>query len=206
MLGHEFVGLVDAVHDAAAERWGGQRVVGEINVVPDPDAPLYGIEAAEADPTLVRNHAPDRTCLGIVGKDGAHAEYLTLPLRNLLAVPDGVSDSAAVFCEPLAAACRIVEQGLVGESDRVAIVGDGKLGLLIAEVLGRQPLRQPPTLFGRHERKMALVSELCTKRTVPQEGADGVADDFDVVVESSGSVDGKRAAPTHPVFIPQRLS
>ena len=139
MLGHEFVGLVDAVHDAAAERWVGQRVVGEINVVPDPDAPLYGIEAAEADPTLVRNHAPDRTCLGIVGKDGAHAEYLTLPLRNLLAVPDGVSDSAAVFCEPLAAACRIVEQGLAGKRDRVAIVGDGKLGLLIAEVLDDAP-------------------------------------------------------------------
>ena len=102
-----------------AEQWIGKRVVGEINIVHDAQLPLYGIPAADAPTDLVRNHSPTRTCLGIVGKDGTHAEYITLPLVNLLPVPDTVSDSSAVFCEPLAAACRIVEQGLVSRADRV---------------------------------------------------------------------------------------
>ena len=102
-----------------AKQWIGQRVVGEINIVHDAQLPMYGIPAADAPKDLVRNHSPTRKCLGIVGKDGTHAEYITLPLVNLLPVPDTVSDSSAVFCEPLAAACRIVEQGLVSRADRV---------------------------------------------------------------------------------------
>jgi len=143
VLGHEFVGVVEDVHsetENARSVWVGQRVVGEINIVHDPELPLYGIRAEDAAEDLKRNHSPTRTCLGIVGKDGTHAEFITLPLLNLLPVPDSVSDQEAVFCEPLAAACRIVEQGLLSRADRVAIVGDGKLGLLIAEVLGRQDL------------------------------------------------------------------
>ena len=99
-------------------------MVGEINVVHDTDIPLYGIPAASATDDLRRNHSPTRTCLGIVGKDGTHAEYITLPLVNLLAVPQDVSDRAAVFCEPLAAACRIVEQGLLGRSGEFCTQND----------------------------------------------------------------------------------
>ena len=101
----------------------------------DPEQPLYGIAAADAADDLKRNHSPTRTCLGIVGKDGTHAEFITLPLVNLLPVPDTVSDRSAVFCEPLAAACRIVEQGLVSHADRVVrrctvscVVGEAEAG------------------------------------------------------------------------------
>jgi hypothetical protein len=126
-----------------AKQWIGQRVVGEINIVHDAQLPLYGISAAAAPKDLVRNHSPTRTCLGIVGKDGTHAEYITLPLVNLLPVPDTVNDSSAVFCEPLAAACRIVEQGLISCADRVvsALASSMSLGRRLIE-FELHPLRQ----------------------------------------------------------------
>jgi threonine dehydrogenase-like Zn-dependent dehydrogenase len=198
VLGHEFVGVVEAVaeprHGAA---WVGRRVVGEINVA-GPAGEFYGLEGAAVSADLRRNHDPRRTCLGIVGKDGAHAEYLTLPLANLFAVPDGVSDAAATFCEPVAAACRIVEQGLIAPGDRVAIVGDGKLGLLIAEVLGRQGLARKPTVFGRHGRKLGLLVGLC-ETVATADAPNALAEresSFDVVVEASGSPDGLASATT----------
>ena len=79
-----------------------------------------------------RNHCPNRTVLGIMNKDGTMAEFLTLPVRNLHVVPDSVTDEEAVFTEPLAAACRVVEQGLVQQNDKVAVLGDGKLGLMVS--------------------------------------------------------------------------
>src|SRR6185503_10695548 len=106
-LGHEFVGVVED-----------QRVVGEINAGCGTCALCRA-----GDP----RHCPQRTVLGIVGRDGAHAEFLKLPLENLLPVPDDISDERAVFTEPLAAACGILERASITEDTRVAVIGDGKL-------------------------------------------------------------------------------
>jgi alcohol dehydrogenase len=146
VLGHEFVGTVVECADAA---WLGQRVVGEINA------------ACRSCPACLRGdapHCPYRTTLGIDRRDGAMAERFSLPISCLHAVPERVPDSAAVFAEPLAAAVEILEQSHLRPTERVAVVGDGKLGLLIAQVL-----RLPGcdvTLVGRHPERWALLNEL----------------------------------------------
>src|SRR5688572_108854 len=122
-IGHEFVGIVEAAPENTLV---GQRVVGEIN------AGCGECELCRAgDP----RNCPKRTVLGIVGRDGAHAEFLKLPLANLLPVPDEIPDERAVFTEPLAAAYGILERVSITEETRVAVIGDGKLGLLCAQVL-----------------------------------------------------------------------
>ncbi|KAF6262538.1 GroES-like protein [Scenedesmus sp. NREL 46B-D3] len=137
-LGHEFVGSVEAC--SSRPELVGQRVVGEIN--------CNDVGYSCADAVHQRNHAPGRSVLGIINRDGCMAQWLVLPARNLLVVPASLGDELAVFCEPLAAACRILEQGLLLEdsSQRVAVVGDGRLGLLIAQVLA---LRAPAGACGR---------------------------------------------------------
>ncbi|KAF8073035.1 neoA [Scenedesmus sp. PABB004] len=185
VLGHEFVGIV--VECASRPGLVGQRVVGEIN--------CNDGGFACADAVFTRNHAPGRSVLGIIGRHGCLAEFCTLPARNLLVVPDCLSDAEAAFCEPLAAACRIVEQGLLLEQGRVAVLGDGRLGLLIAAVLAdRAPGRV--THFGRHADKLALVPGTAA-RVVVGEGAGALeehAGGFELVVEASGSAAGVRAA------------
>ena len=123
VLGHEFVGVVEAAPDP---HWIGRRVVGEIN------CPCGACDTCAANRAP---HCPNRTVLGIQGRDGAFAEHLTLPLGNVLAVPDGVSDECAVFVEPLAAACEILEQVHVRPSARIVVLGTGRLGQLCARVL-----------------------------------------------------------------------
>ena len=143
VLGHEFVGIVEAVYDPATDgHWIGQRVCGDINVgcaACDVCVDTKQLHATGACPQMSRNHCPQRTVLGILQRHGTMAQYLTLPTRNLHRVPAHVPDAVAVFAEPLAAACRIPEQGLIRYNrnvpDKVAILGDGKLGLMIAEVL-----------------------------------------------------------------------
>jgi threonine dehydrogenase-like Zn-dependent dehydrogenase len=125
VLGHEFVGVVEESPDPS---WVGRRVVGEINITCGKcDMCRRGM------PTHCRN----RTVLGILGKDGSFADYVTLPLRNLHAVPDSIPDEVAAFTEPLAAALEILEQVNVAPGERVVVVGAGKLGLLIAQVLAK---------------------------------------------------------------------
>ena len=152
---------------------------------------------------MSRNHCPNRTVIGILNQNGTFAEYMSVPLMNLHIVPSSIPDEIAVFSEPLAAACRVVEQGLInfryrgGSSvrggDRVAILGDGKLGLCIAEILGREYLQSvamneqqqqkqdengeiklglaphPPRLFGKHLHKLELVAESGVERHLVQE-------------------------------------
>ncbi|MFQ5680129.1 MAG: alcohol dehydrogenase catalytic domain-containing protein [Gemmatimonadota bacterium] len=140
--------------DAAASATGpavqpdlvGRRVVGEINAVCHACRHCH-----EGRPT----HCERRTVLGIVGRNGAFAEYLTLPVENLHPVPDDLPDEIAVFTEPLAAALEILEQARVGPEDRVLVVGDGKLGQLVARVLARTGCEL--RVVGRHERKLALL-------------------------------------------------
>mmetsp|Transcript_21704 Transcript_21704/g.67977 ORF Transcript_21704/g.67977 Transcript_21704/m.67977 type:complete len:348 (-) Transcript_21704:6-1049(-) len=180
IVGHEFVGVCEEA-PAGYEALAKKRVVGEINLA------CRDCETCAGGGARGRNHCPRRSVLGILGKDGSYAEWLTLPAANLHVVPDGVSTENAAFAEPLAAAFRVVEQGIVGESDRVAVVGDGKLGLLIAEVLGR---RAPATaLFGRHPDKMALVSAPVEK-ALAADALPTRAATFDVVVDATGSPSG----------------
>ena len=175
-IGHEFVGVVEKAKDA--KHLIGKRVVGEINA---------GCGVCELCRKGDSRHCPNRTVLGIVGRDGTHAEFLTLPSRNLFEVPSGVSDEQAVFTEPLAAAFGITEQVEILSETRVAIIGDGKLGNLCAQSLALKS--QSVFLIGKHKEKLSLA----TKRNIEGvllEDAKRLSKDFDVVVEASGSESG----------------
>src|SRR5437868_381944 len=144
-LGHEFVGIVEDSPDASQI---GQRVVGEINA---------GCGACELCRAGDARHCANRTVLGIHHRDGAFAEYLSLPPRNLLMVPDAVSDRQAVFTEPLAAACEILDQVEINLPHRVAVIGDGKLGQLIARVLATTKCELK--MIGKHADKLKLAAQ-----------------------------------------------
>jgi alcohol dehydrogenase len=175
VLGHEFVGVVEAAPTTSLV---GQRVVGEINVA---------CQACEYCRKGLQRHCPERTVLGILRRDGVFREFLTLPEENLHAVPDGISDEDAVFTEPIAAACEILDQVSIGPEHHVAVLGDGKLGLLIAMVLSRTGCQL--TLVGKHPAKMDVVKDYTLQR-VAVEIALGLARSFDVVVEATGSPQG----------------
>lgn len=172
-LGHELVGEVVGATDAG---WMGARVTSEIN-----------LSCARCERCLagLGRHCASRTVLGILGKDGCFAEYVTLPLRNLHRVPDGLSDALAVFAEPLAAAYEILEQIRIAPDDRVAILGDGKLGSLIAMVL--QQTGAEVVVVGRHAHKLERLAPLGLRTALADDAIDG---DFDVVVEATGSAPG----------------
>jgi threonine dehydrogenase-like Zn-dependent dehydrogenase len=175
-LGHEFVGVVEDAGGGPIAR--GQRVVGEINA---------GCGECASCKAGGPRHCATRTVLGIVGRDGAHADLLRLPARNLLRVPDGVRDEDAVFTEPLAAACGVLERCPMDATTRVAVIGDGKLGLLCAMVLDARGLE--PLLVGKHESKLAIARG----RGIETATAEQVASRsraFDVVVEASGAASG----------------
>jgi alcohol dehydrogenase len=177
--GHEFVGVVEDVTRAGDRHWLGQRVVGDINI---------GCGACDWCRRGVKEHCDTRQVLGIRARDGAFAEYLTLPACNLHPVPDGVSDTAGVFVEPVAAACRILEQTDIGPSDRVAVLGDGRMGLLIAQVL--RTAGASVVLFGRHDERLALARGLDLDARPTPAAPCARADRFDVVVDATGASDG----------------
>jgi len=192
-LGHEFVGVIEDVPEARpsgrAASVGepsltvgpltqGTRVVGEINA---------GCGRCGLCLSADSRHCADRTVLGIVGRDGAHAEFLKLPLVNLLPVPDEVSDTHAVFVEPLAAACGILERVSINSDSQVAVIGDGKLGLLCAQVMATTGARV--TLIGKHESKLGIAQRRGVE-TLFTGKAKGRAREFNIAVEASGSPSG----------------
>lgn len=153
--GHEFVGEVVNVAGVSTRekaRWMRRRVVGEINIA---CASLGFRRPCSFCRRGLPVHCDRRRVLGIVSHDGAFAEYLTLPLRNLHPVPDAVTDEGAVFTEPLAAACEILAQVPARRHREAAVLGDGKLAQLIARALRAAGLRV--TLFGKHANKLALA-------------------------------------------------
>ena len=186
--GHEFVGEVAEISGGSPQRrgkWLGKRVCGEINV----SCSAYGFKPLCAFcKSGLRTHCARRTVLGIVAHDGAFAEYLALPLENLHLVPDSVSDEQAVFVEPLAAACEILEQVNAREFHQAAVLGDGKLAQLIALVL-RTTFRHV-VMYGKHEEKLALArkARIVTKRVLGT-SADlrRIEERFALVVEATGS-------------------
>lgn len=173
-IGHEFVGVIEDPGGGPLAR--GRRVVGEINAGCGACA-----RCAAGDP----RHCAARTVLGIVGRDGAHADLLRLPARNLCAVPDGVPDEHAVFVEPLAAACGVLERCPIEPGARVAIIGDGKLGLLCAMALASLA----PLVVGKHPAKLAIArARGIETASITEARARGGA--FDVAIEASGGPAG----------------
>ena len=181
-IGHEFVGVVERA--PGAEEWEGRRVVGEINAGCG-RCPL----CAAGDP----RHCPARTVLGIVGRDGAHAEFLQLPVANLLPVPDEVPDERAVFAEPLAAACAVLERVRVEPEMSVAVVGDGKLGLLCAQAL-KVLTGARVVLVGKHPAKLDIAARRGVETVTAADVEARVRRSFDVAVEASGSPGGLQTA------------
>lgn len=175
-LGHEFVGVVERADNGDLV---GKRVVGQINA---------GCGTCNQCSIGDSRHCPQRTVLGIVGRDGAHAEFLQLPVRNLIEVPDSVSDDQAVFVEPLAAAYGIGELVAVETDTQVAVIGDGKLGLLAAMTMA---LRSNNVVqIGKHEEKLAIADDAGIE-TIKLSDFSRIKDRrFDVVVEASGSESG----------------
>jgi alcohol dehydrogenase len=174
VLGHEFVGVVE---EASEPSWIGQRVVGEINC------------ACRVCPTCLRGdipHCPNRTTLGISGRDGCLADYCAVPLPNLHLVPPEISDEQAVFVEPLAAALEITDRLHIRPTERVLVVGDGKLGLLVAQVLRLTGCALQ--VVGHHEDNLSILArqgiEVCLEKNLAPDAP------ADVVVECSGGPGG----------------
>lgn len=174
--GHEFVGVVEKA-EGRYSNLAGKRVVGEINL---------GCGTCDLCVRGLEKHCPERAALGITDKDGVFAEYVTLPLKNLWEVPDRLSDEEAVFTEPLAAAFEVIEQVHIRPTDRTLVLGDGKLGLLVALVL--QMAGANTVLAGKHDPKLSLArqAKIRTKRT--EELSTKKA--YEVVVEATGSAEG----------------
>src|ERR1041384_1737261 len=174
-IGHEFVGVVE---DSSDRKLVGQRVGGEINAGCSKRAPCRAGDS---------RHCASRTVLGIVGRDGAHAEFLQLPAANLLPVPENIPDERAVFTEPLAAACGVLERVSISQSDRVAVIGDGKLGLLCAQVVALTGASL--LLVGKHSAKLRIAERRGIETATPKQAAKR-SKQFDVVVEASGAAAG----------------
>ncbi len=173
--GHEFVGRVA---ECDTSKWMGKRVVGEINL-----ACGHCSWCAKG----LGRHCPTRTVMGIVNRPGAFAEYVTLPEANLHRVPDEVSDQSAVFTEPVAAACEILEQMTITPGTRMAVIGDGRLGLLVVQVL--KQAGADVTLIGRHASKLDLAKTWGVR--VLCEGAQELAaSSFPITVDATGSPRG----------------
>jgi threonine dehydrogenase-like Zn-dependent dehydrogenase len=171
VLGHEFVGV------AQSGPMQGRRVVGEIN------CSCWTCSTCRAGRP---SHCPNRSVLGILNHDGAFADLIAVPQRNLHAVPDAIPDEVAVFTEPVAAAFQIPAQIAIGMRDRVVVLGDGRLGNLCAQVLAR--LSSSVVVVGKHTEKLALLSGagIATK-LLPDVEPDHNAD---IVVDCTGSPTG----------------
>jgi alcohol dehydrogenase len=191
VLGHEFVGEVVAVQrtsTATQKKWVGQRVAGEINV----SCLSYGYKPlCDFCRRGLKTHCARRTVLGIVAHDGAFAEYLALPLENLHVIPSNISDEKAVFAEPLAAACQILDQLNIRKFPSAAVLGDGKLAQLIARVLHASGMTV--TLYGKHQPKLGLARSagIKTKKVLGDErDLKRVKESYRLVVEATGSPTG----------------
>jgi threonine dehydrogenase-like Zn-dependent dehydrogenase len=171
VLGHEFVGV------AESGPFAGRRVVGEINCA------CWNCETCRKG---LPTHCPNRTVLGILNHDGAFADVIAVPQRNLHVVPDTLSPDVAVFTEPVAAAFQIPVQITIGHKDRIAILGDGRLGNLCAQVLAR--LSDHVLVIGKHPEKLAILASMGIATTLLSDSLEERA--FDIVVDCTGSESG----------------
>ncbi|MEI6379603.1 MAG: alcohol dehydrogenase catalytic domain-containing protein [Cyanobacteriota bacterium ELA615] len=172
IIGHEFVGVVEQ----GSQQLKNQRVVGEINA-----------SCGNCDYCLggIKTHCPNRTVLGIVNRHGAFAQYLTLPIENLHIVPSNVKTEVATFTEPIAAALQIQQQISITPKTKVLVVGDGKLGLLVAQTLSLRGCDLQ--VIGRHQDKLDLLKELGINTNLE---AIAIERKFDVAIECTGNSAG----------------
>ena len=190
--GHEFVGIVEKIaHQpgaSAPHALVGKRVVGEINAACRKSTCSYCQRG-------MYTHCPERTTLGIANRNGAFADYLTLPIENLHVVPNEVSDEEAVFVEPLAANFEMLEQVHLKPTDRVVVLGDGKMGQLAARVLALTGC--DVTIVGKHPEKLLLVEHLGINASLVED-VDEITQHgrrrVDLVVECTGSEQGLEMA------------
>lgn len=178
--GHEFVGVVEAVGLQEHRRWLNQRVAGSINI---------GCGQCVSCRLDGPEHCQNRKVLGIRGKDGVFADYFSLPLANLHTVPDEIEDRAAVFTEPLAAAIRVLRQLQPIPVKTAAVIGPGRLGLLIAQVLALASYAVE--VLGRSETSLALPRQWRLKTALAEDIADN---HYDCVIDASGQPGGFRQA------------
>jgi len=178
ILGHEFIGTVVKSKNKDLV---GKRVVGEINV---------GCEKCDSCRVGLQRHCPKRSVLGILNRDGAFAEYLSLPEKNLHVIPDSISDEQAVFVEPIAAAFEIREQVSLKPNWKIAIVGDGRLAQLISSVL--KTMCKDITCYGKHQNKLNRLEKMEIKTKIGISEKD--CHNFDLAVEATGSESGIRDA------------
>lgn len=178
VLGHEFVGVVEDVN-SDDKSWIGKRVVAEIS---------WGCDDPNCEWCAKKNyrHCPNRHTFGIWKKDGCMAEYITLPTNILFEVPSNVTDEQAVFVEPLAAACEITEQLHIEPTQKVIVLGDGKLGLTTALTLNA--LNLDVLLVGKHQNKLDIASSQGVKTELLQNFK--IEKKYDVVVEATGTASG----------------
>lgn len=178
ILGHEFVGVVEEINGEDKSLLG-KRVVGEINL---------GCKNCDYCAKGLERHCPNRQTLGIFNKDGCFADYVTLPLSNLLEVNEKINDETAVFVEPLAAALEILEQLHIKPYEKVCVLGDGKLGLITALALNASNV--DVTLVGKHQNKLDIAKEQNVKTMLLENLKQEDNKSFDVVVEATGRVSG----------------
>lgn len=176
ILGHEFVAEVTA----GAGDWVGRRVVGEINI---------GCRTCDFCMKGIPSQCRNRRAIGIHGRDGAFAEYLALPLRNLHLVPDSISDDRAVFVEPLAAALQVIEGSHISPRDRIVLIGAGKLGMLVAQVL--KLTGADISVIVRREQQARLLEGWGIRAIAREEARE---QGYEVVVECTGNENGLREA------------
>ena len=176
VLGHEFTGVVEEIN-ADDKSLLNKRVVGEINC---------GCGECEWCNQGLERHCPNRSTLGIWQREGCFAEYVCLPVKNLLEIPENVSDEEAVFTEPLAAALEILEQIHIPPYKKIAVLGDGKLGLMIALALNAAGLDL--VLIGKHENKLEIAKNQGVKTKLLSDVE--IKKEYDFVVEATGSISG----------------
>ncbi|MEX1016788.1 MAG: alcohol dehydrogenase catalytic domain-containing protein [Phycisphaeraceae bacterium] len=181
VLGHEFVGIVEDAPGRDSRKWIGKRVVGSINCV---------CGRCDMCRKGLKEHCRSRTVLGIAGRDGCFAEQFTLPARNLIEVPEHVDDDQAVFTEPLAAAYQIGRQLTIEGRPYITVLGDGRLGLLCAQVLSG--LNATVRCLGKHPEKLQLCEKWGVKHRLVSEV--GLRQDQDIVVDCTGSASGLETA------------
>ncbi len=181
VLGHEFVGVVEMVAEKKHADWVGKRVVGNINCVRS---------ICDLCKAGLREHARDRSVLGIKDRDGCFADLFALPVENLYEVPDNVDDDHAVFAEPLAAAFQILRQLTVEGRPFITVLGDGRLGLLVAQVVNQ--LNATVRVVGKHEEKLRLCEKWNIKHRLLKDV--GLRQDQDIVIDCTGSPRGLETA------------
>ncbi|KAA3599318.1 MAG: alcohol dehydrogenase [Calditrichaeota bacterium] len=170
ILGHEFFGYVKEAQD---KNLIGKRVSGEINLA---------CGTCEFCEKGLGRHCPNRSVFGIINRNGAFSEYVTLPKENVIEIPSEIPDERAVFIEPLAAACEILEQVKILPNHEVLLIGDGKLALLIARVLHSTGCKLK--VLGKHQDKLETLGEVGISTVLLENFTPKT---FDVVVEASGN-------------------